>query len=217
MLRIVLTILLVAFIIFNLKNKNRGGKTLQLNQEVIFVNDIKLQAHIKTSKGDINIDLFPEVAPVTVANFVNLSRRGYYNNLKFHRVIADFMIQGGCPLGTGTGGPGYNFQDEFPVAPDAKYQFNRPGLLAMANAGPGTNGSQFFVTHVPTEWLNNKHTIFGEVVSEDDQNVVNSVSQGDTIESITVTGDVEKFVEANESLFTQLDDALKNDFPNLVK
>ncbi len=217
MLRIVLTILLVAFIIFNLKNKNRGGKPLKLNQEVIFVNDIKLQAHIKTSKGDINIDLFPEVAPVTVANFVNLSRRGYYNNLKFHRVIADFMIQGGCPLGTGTGGPGYNFQDEFPVAPDAKYQFNRPGLLAMANAGPGTNGSQFFVTHVPTEWLNNKHTIFGEVVSEDDQNVVNSVSQGDTIESITVTGDVEKFVEANESLFTQLDDALKNDFPNLVK
>ncbi len=217
MLRIVLTILLVAFIIFNLKNKNRGGKPLKLNQEVIFVNDIKLQAHIKTSKGDINIDLFPEVAPVTVANFVNLSRRGYYNNLKFHRVIADFMIQGGCPLGTGTGGPGYNFQDEFPVAPDAKYQFNRPGLLAMANAGPGTNGSQFFVTHVPTEWLNNKHTIFGEVVSEDDQNVVNSVSQGDAIESITVTGDVEKFVEANESLFTQLDDALKNDFPNLVK
>ncbi len=217
MLRIVLTILLVAFIIFNLKNKNRGGKPLKLNQEVIFVNDIKLQAHIKTSKGDINIDLFPEVAPVTVANFVNLSRRGYYNNLKFHRVISDFMIQGGCPLGTGTGGPGYNFQDEFPVAPDAKYQFNRPGLLAMANAGPGTNGSQFFVTHVPTEWLNNKHTIFGEVVSEDDQNVVNSVSQGDAIESITVTGDVEKFVEANKSLFTQLDDALKNDFPNLVK
>ncbi len=217
MLRIVLTILLVAFIIFNLKNKNRGGKTLQLNQEVIFVNDIKLQAHIKTSKGDINIDLFPEVAPVTVANFVNLSRRGYYNNLKFHRVIADFMIQGGCPLGTGTGGPGYNFQDEFPVAPDAKYQFNRPGLLAMANAGPGTNGSQFFVTHVPTEWLNNKHTIFGEVVSEEDQNIVNSVSQGDIIETITVTGDVEKFVEANENLFIQLDDALKNDFPNLVK
>lgn len=217
MLRIVLTILLVAFIIFNLKNKNRGGKQLKLNQEVIFVNDIKLQAHIKTSKGDINIDLFPEVAPVTVANFVNLSRRGYYNDLKFHRVIADFMIQGGCPLGTGTGGPGYNFQDEFPAAPDAKYQFNRPGLLAMANAGPGTNGSQFFVTHVPTEWLNNKHTIFGEVVSEEDQNVVNSVAQGDIIESITVTGDVEKFVEANESLFTQLDDALKNDFPNLVK
>lgn len=217
MLRIVLTILLVAFIIFNLKNKNRGGKTLQLNQEVIFVNDIKLQAHIKTSKGDINIDLFPEVAPVTVANFVNLSRRGYYDNLKFHRVIADFMIQGGCPLGTGTGGPGYNFQDEFPVAPDSKYQFNRPGLLAMANAGPGTNGSQFFVTHVPTDWLNNKHTIFGEVVSEEDQNIVNAVSQGDIIETITVTGDVDKFVEANESLFTQLDDALKNDFPNLVK
>lgn len=216
-MRIVLTILLIGFIIFNLKNKVKGGKKLELNQEVVVVNDIKLQAHIKTSKGEINIDLFPEVAPVTVANFVNLSRRGYYDNLKFHRVIDNFMIQGGCPQGTGTGGPGYNFQDEFPVAPDEKYQFNRPGLLAMANAGPGTNGSQFFVTHVPTDWLNNKHTIFGEVVSSEDQDVVNTVAGGDIIETISITGDVEKFIEDNNDLFNQLDEGLKANFPQLVK
>lgn len=216
-MRIALTILLIGFIIFNFKSKARGGKKLELNQEVVVVNDIKLQAHIKTSKGDINIDLFPEVAPVTVANFVNLSRRGYYDNLKFHRVIDNFMIQGGCPQGTGTGGPGYNFQDEFPVAPDEKYQFNRPGLLAMANAGPGTNGSQFFVTHVPTDWLNNKHTIFGEVVSSEDQDVVNLVAGGDDMTTITITGDVEKFIEDNKALFDQLDEGLKADFPQLVK
>lgn len=216
-MRIALTILLIGFIIFNFKSKAKGGKKLELNQEVVVVNDIKLQAHIKTSKGDINIDLFPEVAPVTVANFVNLARRGYYDNLKFHRVIDNFMIQGGCPQGTGTGGPGYNFQDEFPVAPNEKYQFNRPGLLAMANAGPGTNGSQFFITHVPTDWLNNKHTIFGEVVSSEDQDVVNLVAGKDDITTITITGDVEKFIEDNKALFDQLDEGLKADFPQLVK
>ena len=216
-MRIALTILLIGFIIFNFKSKAKGGKKLELNQEVVVVNDIKLQAHIKTSKGDINIDLFPEVAPVTVANFVNLARRGYYDNLKFHRVIDNFMIQGGCPQGTGTGGPGYNFQDEFPVAPNEKYQFNRPGLLAMANAGAGTNGSQFFITHVPTDWLNNKHTIFGEVVSSEDQDVVNLVAGKDDMTTITITGDVEKFIEDNKALFDQLDEGLKADFPQLVK
>lgn len=107
---------------------------------------MSLKATIATSKGEINLNLFPSEAPVTVANFVNLARRGYYDGLKFHRVIENFMIQGGCPHGTGTGGPGYQFEDEF----DASLRHNQPGRLSMANAGPGTNGSQFFITHVPT-------------------------------------------------------------------
>ena len=147
-----------------------------------------MQITLSTSKGDINITLFPEKAPVTVANFVNLARRGYYDGLKFHRVIADFMIQGGCPQGTGTGGPGYQFEDEF----DASLRHDRPGRLSMANAGPGTNGSQFFITHVPTPHLDDAHTIFGEVVGEADQAVVDSVAQGDQITTIVVQdGDAE--------------------------
>ena len=213
MLRIVLTILLIGFIVFNLKNRGRGGKQLELNQEVRIVENIKLQAQIKTAKGDINLNLFPEVAPLTVLNFVNLSKRGYYDGLKFHRVIDNFMIQGGCPQGTGTGGPGYNFKDEF----HPEYTFNRPGLLAMANAGPGTNGSQFFITHVPTDWLNNKHTIFGEVVSEEDQNVVNAIAGGDIMEEVVITGDVDAFLDANKELLGQLNEALDAGFPNLRK
>ena len=135
--------------------------------------------------------LFPDKAPLTVLNFVNLSKRGFYNNLKFHRVIPDFMIQGGCPLGTGTGGPGYRFKDEF--SPGLKH--DKPGKLSMANAGPNTNGSQFFITHVPTPWLDNKHTIFGEVVDETDQKVVNSIVTGDTILTITIEGDDTRLAE----------------------
>lgn len=144
-----------------------------------------MKATIKTNKGDISLKLFDDLTPVTVANFVNLAQRGFYNGLKFHRVINDFMIQGGCPRGTGTGGPGYKFQDEF--VPELKH--SKPGILSMANAGPGTNGSQFFITHVPTPWLDGKHSVFGEVVSAQDQNVVNTIQQGDTIESITIEGD----------------------------
>jgi len=144
-----------------------------------------LTATIKTSKGDIRLNLFPDKAPLTVLNFVNLSKRGFYDGLTFHRVIADFMIQGGCPMGTGTGGPGYRFKDEF--SPDLKH--SKPGMLSMANAGPGTNGSQFFITHVPTPWLDNRHSIFGEVVETKDQQVVNSISQGDIINSIIIEGD----------------------------
>lgn len=117
-------------------------------------------ATLKTAKGDIEVQLFAERAPVTVNNFVFLAREGYYNNTSFHRVLADFMAQAGDPTGTGSGGPGYQFGDEF----DPSLTFDREGLLAMANAGPGTNGSQFFITFGPTEWLNNRHTIFGEVV-----------------------------------------------------
>ncbi len=131
--------------------------------------DTVYHAVMHTEKGDITIRLLAEAAPVTVNNFVYLSLTGFYAGTMFHRVIADFMAQGGDPSGTGTGGPGYQFQDEF----DPAVVFDRPGLLAMANAGPGTNGSQFFITFVPTAWLNQKHTIFGEVVAGMD--VVNRI------------------------------------------
>ena len=141
-------------------------------------------ATIKTNKGDINVTLFADKAPVTVANFSNLAKTGFYDGITFHRVIDDFMIQGGCPLGTGTGSPGYRFEDE--CKPDARH--DRPGVLSMANAGPGTNGSQFFITHVETPWLDGKHTVFGAVQSDSDQDVVNSIVVGDAIESIKVAG-----------------------------
>ena len=145
-----------------------------------------MEAHIKTNKGTIKLTLFYKQAPITVSNFINLSKRGYYDNLSFHRVIDDFMIQGGCPLGTGTGGPGYNFQDEF----DNELRHDKPGILSMANAGPGTNGSQFFITHIETPWLDNNHTIFGEVLSDDDQKIINDISQGDIIENIKIIGEL---------------------------
>ena len=151
----------------------------------------QLQAVLRTNKGDIRISLFPDHAPKTVANFVGLaegtrewtdprtgakSTEPLYNGTIFHRVIDGFMIQGGDPLGTGTGGPGYQFADEF--HPDL--QFSRPYLLAMANAGPGTNGSQFFVTTVATEWLTRKHTIFGEVADEESRKVVDAIGKAQT-------------------------------------
>lgn len=155
-----------------------------------------ITAVMKTSKGDINLILFPDKAPVTVANFVNLSKNGYYDGLKFHRVIEDFMAQGGDPTGTGAGGPGYKFEDEV----NNGLNFSVPGKLAMANAGPGTNGSQFFITTVPTDWLDNKHTIFGELKSEEDMKVLKSIAQGDKIESVTITGDgVEQFLSENKA------------------
>jgi len=150
---------------------------------------------METSKGTININLFPEKAPVTVANFVNLANKKYYDGLKFHRVISDFMVQGGCPLGTGTGGPGYRFEDEF----DASLRHDAPGKLSMANAGPGTNGSQFFITHVPTPHLNDAHSIFGEVNSADDQAIVDSIAQGDTIVTLTISGDTESLLSDHEA------------------
>ena len=132
-------------------------------------------ATVKTNHGDINIELFPSQAPVTVNNFVFLARDGFYNDVIFHRVIPDFMIQGGDPDGTGTGGPGYRFQDEF----DPSLVFDGPGILAMANAGPGTNGSQFFITVAPTPHLNNAHTIFGKVTSgQDVADAISKVPQG---------------------------------------
>ena len=118
---------------------------------------------------------------------MNLAGRGFYDGLTFHRVIANFMVQGGCPEGSGRGGPGYRFEDEF----DRSLRHDRPGRLSMANSGPGTNGSQFFITHVPTPWLDDAHSIFGAVAGEADQAVVDSIEQGDRIDSIKVSGDVE--------------------------
>ncbi|HEY6598855.1 MAG TPA: peptidylprolyl isomerase [Pseudomonadales bacterium] len=152
----------------------------------------QLVATFKTSKGNIRVNLMDDVAPLTVANFVNLAQRGYYDGLTFHRVIPDFMIQGGCPLGTGTGGPGYKFKDEF----SARVKHDAPGKLSMANAGPASNGSQFFITHVPTPWLDGKHTIFGAVQGATDQAVVDKIVKGDTIESITIEGDTTKLLGA---------------------
>ena len=149
----------------------------------------ELQAVIKTTKGDIELSLFPEEAPMTVANFVNLSSRGYYDGIVFHRVIPNFMIQGGDPTGTGSGGPGYEFGDEF----SPKLTHSSPGVLSMANAGPGTNGSQFFITHVPTSYLDNKHSVFGKVLVG--QEVVNKIVQGDKILHVELKGDYQSVLE----------------------
>jgi peptidyl-prolyl cis-trans isomerase B (cyclophilin B) len=146
---------------------------------------MSLIATFTTSRGPIRIRLHDEKAPLTVANFVNLVQRGFYNGLTFHRVIPDFMIQGGCPKGSGTGGPGYRFEDEC----RADLRHDKPGVLSMANAGPGTNGSQFFITHVATPWLDGKHTVFGEVIGAGDHQVVDAVRGGDKIESVTIEGD----------------------------
>ena len=155
-----------------------------------------MEAHIKTNKGTIRLNLFYDKVPLTVSNFVNLANRGYYNNLKFHRVIDDFMIQTGCPLGTGTGGPGYDFEDEF----HDSLKHDKPGILSMANAGPGTNGSQFFITHVETPWLDNNHSIFGQVIDDGDQDVVNSISQNDIIEELSIIGELTQDNEINQRI-----------------
>ena len=138
-------------------------------------------AVISTKRGKIKLELFDDKTPITCANFEKLSNEGFYDKLTFHRVIDEFMIQGGCPLGDGTGGPGYEFEDEF--HPDLKH--NSPGILSMANAGPNTNGSQFFITHVPCPWLDGKHTVFGKVIKG--QNIVDSIEEGDIIKKITVS------------------------------
>ncbi len=197
-----------------------------------------LYAVLHTTKGDITLLLEHEKTPMTVANFVGLAEgtlningkhARYYDNLTFHRVIENFMIQGGCPKGTGTGGPGYTFPDEF----DESLKHTGPGMLSMANAGPGTNGSQFFITHVATPWLDGKHSVFGHVV--EGQDVVNSIVQGDKIKSVEILrkGESAKAFEVTREIFTKyvveveernkkkqgleqskLDAELKNRFPD---
>jgi peptidyl-prolyl cis-trans isomerase B (cyclophilin B) len=141
----------------------------------------KFTATFETSRGTIVCELFADVAPKTVNNFVFLAREGFYDGTKFHRVIADFMVQGGDPEGTGRGGPGYRFEDEMPKG---KFRKHQRGSLSMANAGPNTNGSQFFITHVVTDWLDGKHTVFGQVTSG--LEVVDSIRQGDTLKSVKI-------------------------------
>ncbi len=143
----------------------------------------KLYTIIHTERGTIKLEMFPEGAPLTVANFVNLADRGYYDGIRFHRVVANFVIQGGDPTGSGSGGPGYRFGDEF----DPTLRHDKPGILSMANAGPGTNGSQFFVTHTATPHLDDRHSVFGVVVEGMD--VVNAIRQGDTMTKVEVEGD----------------------------
>ena len=181
---------------------------------LLFIMTVNIQSYskektmnvkFKTAKGEINITLFPDKSPITTVSFVNLVQHKYYNGLKFHRVIEDFMAQGGDPTGTGSGGPGYNFEDETENGLD----FSSPGKLAMANAGPGTNGSQFFITTVPTEWLNGNHTIFGEVVTEKDLEVVKKLSNGDIMEEVTVSGDgIKELLEKYKDRISEWDAAL---------
>ena len=150
---------------------------------------MSLIAVFDTDRGPIRVELFADKAPLTVANFVNLAQRGFYDGLTFHRVIPDFMIQGGCPKGTGTGGPGYRFEDE--TANGVRHE---RGVLSMANAGPNTNGSQFFITHIKTDWLDGKHTVFGKVL--EGMETVDAVKQGDVIKSVKIEGDAEAVLAA---------------------
>ncbi|MCW1916679.1 peptidylprolyl isomerase [Luteolibacter sp. GHJ8] len=154
------------------------------------MSDIRITIH--TDKGDIDGTIFASKVPVTSANFLNLAKRGYYDGVSFHRVISNFMIQGGDPTGTGRGGPGYRFADEI----DHSLKHSKPGIFSMANAGPNTNGSQFFITHGPTPHLDSKHAVFGEVTKG--QDVVNKIAQKDLIKSITIHDDVAPLLEAQK-------------------
>jgi len=165
---------------------------------------------LATSKGPIRLELFAEQTPITCANFVNLAQRGYYDGLSFHRVIGNFMIQGGCPHGTGAGSPGYRFEDEFVDT----LQHDRPGILSMANAGPGTNGSQFFITHVPTPHLNGLHSVFGVVCEDEDQDVVNQIRQGDTIDCVSIDGDTNALLSSQAERIEAWNAAISAAFPD---
>ena len=162
---------------------------------------MSLIAHFDTDRGAIRVELAAEQAPLTVANFVNLAQRGFYDGLTFHRVIPEVMIQGGCPRGTGTGGPGYKFEDE--TRNGLKHE---RGVLSMANAGPNTNGSQFFITHVACPWLDGKHTVFGKVI--EGQEVVDKVQQGDHIRSIRIEGDAAPVLAARADRVAEWNRAL---------
>ena len=161
-----------------------------------------MQAVIETPRGEIRLDLYADQTPLTVANFVNLAERGYYDGVTFHRVIANFMIQGGDPTGTGSGGPGYRFEDE--CHPDLSH--GSAGTLSMANAGPRTNGSQFFITHGPTPHLDGKHTVFGRVVSG--QEAVDAVRQGDAMTAVRIEGDTSALKEQVKDRLAEWNQAL---------
>ena len=167
----------------------------------------QLQARITTSKGIIVAQLNEQAAPTTVASFANLAQRGFYDGLKFHRVEPRFMIQGGDPLGNGTGNPGYRFSGELIL------KHTRPGTLSMANSGPGTDGSQFFITHVATPFLDGKHSVFGRVTTG--QDVVNAISRGDIIEKIEIIGDASALYERKSADVARWNAVLDQGFPDL--
>ena len=205
----------------NLNKNDTASVKTKINTETITYNKQKetmnsLQAKLETSKGDILIELEFVKTPMTVANFVGLAEgtiendakpigAPYYDGIKFHRVIADFMVQGGDPTGTGRGGPGYNFSDEF----DPSLTHSGPGILSMANSGPGTNGSQFFITHKETPWLDGKHSVFGHVISG--QDVVNAIEQDDIIKHVTIIrkGDKAEAFNASEIFNNKISEAKK--------
>jgi len=194
MKKIILLILAIAFI-------SSSCSTITGNK--------KLTANIKTSRGEIVLELYGAETPLTCASFVNLANRGYYDGLKFHRVIENFMVQGGDPTGTGSGGPGYKFEDE--VVSTLKH--SEPGIFSMANAGPKTNGSQFFITHIKTDWLDGKHTVFGKVTTGLD--IVNSIQQGDIINSITISGDIPEEMKKIQNRVDEWNKILDEKFPKL--
>jgi peptidyl-prolyl cis-trans isomerase B (cyclophilin B) len=157
---------------------------------------------LNTTRGRIAGTLFASKVPITTSNFLNLSKRGFYNGVTFHRVIKDFMIQGGDPTGTGRGGPGYRFPDEI----DRSLKHSKPGVFSMANAGPNTNGSQFFITHVPTPHLDGKHAVFGEVT--EGQDVVDSIKQGDEITSVEILDSTDALFESQKDLIAAWNEEL---------
>lgn len=161
-----------------------------------------MQVIIETDKGTIRAELTPEQTPVTVASFVNLAKRGYFDGIVFHRVVPNFVIQGGDPTGTGRGGPGYRFEDEF----HPSLRHDRAGILSMANAGPKTNGSQFFITHGPTPHLDDRHSVFGHVVEGLD--VVNAIREGDKMKKVTVEGDDSALMSKMADRITEWNGAL---------
>ena len=159
----------------------------------------ELIAVLDTDKGTIRLKLYGEKTPLTVSSFVNLAQKGFYDGLTFHRVIDNFMIQGGCPSGDGRGGPGFSFEDEFLD----ELRHDKPGILSMANSGPATNGSQFFITHVPTPWLDDNHTVFGEVLENEDLKVVNSIEQGDKILNVVIKGETTELMKKNAARISE--------------
>ena len=167
----------------------------------------ELYAIIETEHGNLEFLLYKSVAPITVANFVNLATRGYYDGLIFHRVIEDFMAQGGDPFGDGSGGTGYVFEDEI------RMRHNQDGILSMANSGPGTNGSQFFITHIATPHLNALHTVFGKILNG--REFIRQIARGDEIISITIEGNARAFLERNADRVYQWNAILDENFPEL--
>jgi peptidyl-prolyl cis-trans isomerase B (cyclophilin B) len=199
--RVILALAMLAPFAFAQEEKKEEAKKEETKPAAAAVKDIHVV--LKTSKGDIEGTIFASKVPMTAANFLNLAKKGYYDGLTFHRVIAGFMIQGGDPAGNGTGGPGYKFGDEF----DKSLKHSKPGIFSMANAGPGTNGSQFFITHVPTPHLDGRHSVFSEVTKG--QDVVDKIAIGDKINKIEVLDSTDALFEAQKANIEKWDAVLK--------